>query len=122
VDDEALIRDLLDRVLGELGYKVLVAHDGEQGLEIFRHQHQAIHCVLLDMVLPDMDGAEVYAAMRQLNPAVRVILCTGYSLEGPAEEMLEQGVAALLRKPFQVEQLSTILRSVLDNPLPAKPS
>ncbi len=119
VDDEAIIRDLLSRVLEDLGYPVILARDGEEALEIFHTQHQSIDCVLLDMVLPNIDGAEVYAAMRELDPDVRVILCTGYSLKGPIEEMLQKGVAGVLRKPFQIEELSAVLRSVLDRPLSA---
>jgi len=121
VDDEAIIRNLLNHVLGDLGYTVLLAGDGEAALEIFRKQPRAIHCVILDMVLPNMDGAEVYAAMRELDSGVRVILCTGYSLRGTVEEMLKAGVAGVLRKPFQIEELSAVLRSVLDKPVPATP-
>jgi two-component system cell cycle sensor histidine kinase/response regulator CckA len=119
VDDEAIIRDLLQRLLDELGYRVILACDGEQALDIFRRRADSIDCVLLDMVLPTMDGAEVYAAMRELRPDVRVILCTGYALKDPIDDMLRQGVAGVLRKPFQVEELSGALRSVLDRPLPA---
>ena len=121
VDDEAMIRDLLNHVLEDLGYKVILARDGEEGLKIFREQRRAIDCVVLDMVLPNMDGAEVYAAMRDLQPDVRVILCTGYSLKGPIEDMLKEGIAGVLRKPFQVEELSAALRSALDKPSPAPP-
>jgi len=52
--------------------------------------------------------------MRQLKPGIQVILCTGYSLQGPLDEMLRQGVAGVLRKPFQIEELSAALRAVLD--------
>jgi PAS domain S-box-containing protein len=119
VEDEAIIRELLQNALENVGYKVILASDGEQALKTFRAQRESIDCVLLDMVLPNMDGAEVYAAMRELDPDVRVILCTGYSLRGPIEEMLRQGVAAVLRKPFQIEELGSVLRAVLDKPLPA---
>jgi len=114
VEDEAIIRDLLDRVLTDLGYKVIVANNGEAALELFSAQQRAIDCVLLDMVLPNMNGAEVFDALRTLDPSVRVILCTGFSVKGPIEHMLKQGLAGVLRKPFQIEELSAVLRSVLD--------
>jgi len=121
VDDEAIIRDLLERVLEELGYRVILAPDGERALKIFRSQAKTIDCVLLDMVLPGMDGAEVFGEMRELKPDVHVILCTGYALKGTVDEMLREGVAGVLRKPFQIEELSGVLRSVLDTPVSAKP-
>jgi two-component system cell cycle sensor histidine kinase/response regulator CckA len=119
VDDEAIIRDLLERILDELGYHVILAPDGERAIEIFRTQAETIDCVLLDMVLPGMDGAEVFGAMRQLKPDASVILCTGYALKGTVDEMLREGVAGVLRKPFQIEELSSALRNALDKPASA---
>jgi len=121
VDDEAIIRDLLERILEELGYHVILAPDGERAIEIFRSQAETIDCVLLDMVLPGMDGGEVLGVMRELKPDVRVILCTGYALKGTVDEMLREGVVGVLRKPFQIEELSSALRTALDSPVSAKP-
>ena len=121
VDDEAIIRDLLSRILEELGYRAIIVSTGEEAIEVFRARHGEIDCVILDMVLPNMNGDEVFAEMRQIRPDVRVILCTGYSIKPAIEEMVKQGVAGVIRKPFQIEELSASIRSVLDRS-PSAPS
>ncbi|MBN1918167.1 MAG: response regulator [Verrucomicrobia bacterium] len=114
VDDEAIIRDLLGRILEELGYRAIITATGEEAIEAFRARHGEIDCVILDMVLPDLNGDEVFSEMRRIQPDARVVLCTGYSIKPAIEEMVRQGVAGVIRKPFQIEELSATIRSALD--------
>ncbi len=70
--------------------------------------------VLLDMVMPAMGGGEAYDRIKEINPKVKVLLSSGYSIDGQAEEILEHGCNAFIQKPFNLEQLSQIIREILD--------
>ena len=106
IDDEDLIRDVVARMLDDLGYAALTASDGAAGLEIV--ERQAIDAVLVDLTMPRMSGAEVIAALRQRRPALPVILCTGFDRDrrGPVE------ADAYLPKPFRIEALEQTLATI----------
>ncbi len=113
VDDEALVRDVTKEMLESLGYRVLAAGDGEGALSLYRAEGGRIDLVILDMIMPGMGGGEVYDALRSLNPGVRVILSSGYSLDGQARDIMERGIREFLQKPFRLEDLTRKIRSVL---------
>lgn len=113
VDDEALVRDVTKEMLESLGYQVLAAGDGEEALSLYRAEGGRIDLVILDMIMPGMGGGEVYDALRSLDPGVRVILSSGYSLDGQAREIMGLGIREFLQKPFRFEDLSGKIRSVL---------
>jgi len=114
VDDEELMRDLLDDMLSELEYKVLTAHDGPSAIKIYKELHNDIDLIILDMVMPKMKGIDVFRWLKKTDPNVKVILSSGYSRAGEAREILEEGVLDFIQKPFKQEDLSRIIRSVLD--------
>jgi CheY-like chemotaxis protein len=70
--------------------------------------------VLLDMVMPDMGGGETYDRMKEINPDIKVLLSSGYSIDGQAKEILERGCNSFIRKPFNMKQLSRVIRKILD--------
>jgi PAS domain S-box-containing protein len=113
VDDEDITIDVGQELLGALGYKVLAAHDGNNALAIYR-QHQArIDMVVLDMVMPGMGGGQTYDELKKLNPDIKVLLASGYSISGEAARILDRGCNAFIQKPFNMKQLSEKIREVL---------
>lgn len=114
VDDEPLMRIVGESLLSELGYNVILAADGEQAVEVFRNRHKDILIVLLDMIMPRMDGKEAYRIMRHIAPDVRVILSSGFSRDNDLEEMRREGVCAFIEKPYQIDTLTKALDAVMD--------
>lgn len=114
VDDEPDVLKLCGEVLEEAGYKVLAAGGGKEAVEIYRSKSREIMLVILDMVMPEMDGGDVYHALRDINPDVRVLLASGYSKDGRAGELMEQGVRGFVQKPFRIIEVHKEVRQVLD--------
>ncbi|HEY1956369.1 MAG TPA: ATP-binding protein [Polyangiaceae bacterium] len=108
VDDERAVRDGAAAVLRGLGYRVICAEDGASAIELFRDRPD-IDAVLLDMVMPHMDGRSTYLALRDLRPDVRVVLTTGFALNEEAQRILDLGVREFIAKPFSVEALSHVI-------------
>ena len=114
VDDESVIVDVGRRMIESLGYEVLPAANGEEALRIFKRNHSRIDLVILDMVMPYLNGGEVFDQMKSIDPAVRVLLASGYSLNGQAEAILERGCNGFIQKPFNTVELSHKIRDILD--------
>jgi len=114
VDDEAMVLDVGAKMLKKLGYTVLEAQGGREAVEICKGNKDEINLVILDMIMPDMGGGETYDRMKELNPKVRVLLSSGYSIEGQAKEILERGCDAFIQKPFKMQELSGRIREILD--------
>jgi signal transduction histidine kinase/ActR/RegA family two-component response regulator len=113
VDDEAVVLNVGKRMLEALGYRVLVAEDGPQALEKFQRSGDTIDLVVLDMVMPNMNGGEVFDRIRSIDSEMKVLLASGYSLSGEAEEIMQRGCNGFIQKPFDAAQLSRKIRSVL---------
>ena len=114
VDDEDITMDVGEELLEELGYKVLTARNGADALAIYRRHQGRIDMVILDMVMPGMGGGQTYDALKKINPEVKVLLASGYSISGEASRILERGCNAFIQKPFNIKQLSEKIRRVLD--------
>jgi two-component system, cell cycle sensor histidine kinase and response regulator CckA len=114
IDDEEIIVDVVGKALNLSGYKVLAARNGEEGLRIFQNSQEQISLVLLDMVMPGMSGEKVFARLKTLNPDVKVILSSGYSLDEETSGILARGCKAFIQKPFGILDLSQKIREVLD--------
>ncbi|PYV08696.1 MAG: hypothetical protein DMG23_12910 [Acidobacteria bacterium] len=110
VDDEPMVLAFAERGLEKLGYRVLTAETGRRACEIYASRAQDIDCVLLDMVMPEISGFETYRKLREINPQVKVILSSGYSVEGVARNALEMGAADFIGKPYTLETLSRVLK------------
>ncbi|MEE8395438.1 MAG: response regulator, partial [bacterium] len=113
VDDEEDLLTGSRRALEGLGYDALVASSGAKALEIYRQNMGRVDLVILDMIMPEMGGGEVFDKLRKLNPSVRVLLSSGYSLDGQAQEIMERGCDAFIQKPFDMETLSRKINEVL---------
>jgi len=114
VDDEDMIIDVGREILEEMGYKVFLARSGKEAIETYEKNKQEIDMVILDMIMPDMGGGETYDRMKEVNPHVKVLLSSGYSIEGQASDILARGCNGFIQKPFSVKQLSHTIRRVLD--------
>ncbi len=122
VDDEDMLIDVGRKMLSALGYKVLVARNGKEAIEIIKGKEphtpgaksSALDLVILDMIMPDMGGGETYDRIKEINPDIKVLLSSGYSINGQAAEILERGCDAFIQKPFDMKQLSQRIREILD--------
>ncbi len=114
VDDEDMIIDVGGDMLRAIGYKVLVAGSGKEAVDAYRKLKDNIDLVIVDMIMPHMDGGKVYDRMKEINPDVRVILSSGYSVESQAKEILKRGCNAFIQKPFNMKKLSGKIRKILD--------
>jgi len=103
-----------EEILKTLGYKVLIARGGREAIELYKENRDKIDMVLLDMVMPEMGGGEAYDLMKEINPDVKALLSSGYSINGQATEILERGCDGFIQKPFNMRQLSRSIRDVLD--------
>jgi len=115
VDDEEIIIDVGKDMLTAIGYKVLLARSGKEAIDAYRENSDKIDMVILDMIMPDMGGGSVYDMLKEINPDIKVLLSSGYSIEGQATEILDRGCDGFIQKPFSVSQLSKGIRKILDN-------
>ncbi|HET6488545.1 MAG TPA: PAS domain S-box protein [Syntrophales bacterium] len=116
VDDEDIVLDVGVEVLKTLGYRVLAARSGPDAIEIYRHKSGEIDMVILDMIMPEMGGGRVFDAMKGIDPSVKVLLASGYSLNGQASHILSRGCGGFIQKPFSIIDLSKKIREILGKP------
>ncbi|HDQ41160.1 MAG TPA: PAS domain S-box protein [Desulfonatronum sp.] len=114
VDDEQEIRELTQEALESLGYTVKNAANGEQALEIYRQQGKGVDLILLDLNMPGMGGCKCLQELLQLDPAVKVLIASGYLSNGPGKDALAFGAKGFIGKPYQLKKLETMVRQVLD--------
>jgi PAS domain S-box-containing protein len=113
VDDEAQVLKVCARLLEKLGYEVLTAPGGRQAIELVRQHGAKISLVLLDMTMPEMSGRQTYDTLQKLKPGIKVLLSSGYSIEGEAQALLDGGCNGFIQKPFDVVALSAKVLGIL---------
>ena len=113
-DDEENVLEVSQGFLEAMGYRVFIARDGNEAIEIYKKNRDDIDIVLLDIVMPNMGGGKAYDRMKEINPDIRVLLLSGYSIDGEAREILERGCNGFIQKPFNIKELSAKLREILD--------
>jgi PAS domain S-box-containing protein len=114
VDDEDMIIDVGQEMLKALGHGVFTARSGREAIEVYEANKDKIDIVILDMIMPEMGGGEVFDRMKEINPNIKVLLSTGYSIDGQAKEILARGCLGFMQKPFSLRDLSQKLREILD--------
>ena len=102
VDDEALVRNIAHQMLQILGFEVLTASDGDEGVELFRQHFDEINLVVLDLSMPRMGGEEAFQEIRRIRPDARVLLASGYEARTAMERFEGQGLAGFIQKPYQL--------------------
>lgn len=116
VDDEETVILVSKDMLEVLGYSVLTAASGQDGIDLYEKNQDKIDLVMLDLIMPDMGGEQTFARLRGIKPTVSVMLTSGYSLDGRATKMLQQGCKGFLHKPFTINVLSQKLQELLGPP------
>ena len=107
VDDEQVIADVTSKLIANLGYNVIVARSGMEAINIYKEKRSRIDLIILDIVMPGMSGRETFEALSKINPEIKVILSSGYTLDENAQKLLKQGCCAFIQKPFTIHELST---------------
>jgi PAS domain S-box-containing protein len=115
VDDEPMVLEVGRNMLEFLGYRVFATRSGGEAVDIYRKE-AAIDLVVLDMIMPGMSGAETFKQLKAVDPQVRVLLSSGYSIDGQAADILDQGCRGFIQKPFSANELSRKVREILDSP------
>ncbi len=113
VDDEERILTVGREICKALGYKVITADSGKKALDIYKREKDKINLVILDMIMPNMNGLETFLKLKKINPEIKVLLSTGYSIDEKAQKMLKQGCKGFILKPYSVIDFSHKLREVL---------
>ena len=104
----------MEKALLLTGYKVLAARGGEEAIEVFKKNQDRIDLVILDMIMPGMGGGKVFDSLRAIHPGVKVILSSGYSIDGEASQIMARGCNGFIQKPFGTKELSQKIRDVTD--------
>ena len=123
VDDQEMVRTLVADLLTDLNYEVITAKDGQDAVDLYgqlmqqareqEHQEHPVDLVILDMVLPRIDGRETFDRLREINPDVRVIVSSGYDVDERVKDVLDRGAADFIQKPYHIEALLNMVRKVL---------
>lgn len=113
VDDETVMRITTKSLLQEFGYKVHTAQNGLEGLNLFRRDPDAYDLVILDMIMPQMNGTDCFTAMREIRPDLPVLLASGFAHEDDLQEIKRNGLAGFIRKPFRGIELNTSVHNAL---------
>jgi two-component system cell cycle sensor histidine kinase/response regulator CckA len=116
VDDEEMLLNVEKHLLEKLGYRVLTAGSGKDAIEIYKQNINKIRMVIMDMIMPQMSGGETFDNLKTINPHVKVLLSSGYSIDGQTQEILQRGFYGFIQKPFSLAELSKKLMEVLTKP------
>ncbi|MBW1743007.1 MAG: PAS domain S-box protein [Deltaproteobacteria bacterium] len=115
VDDENMVLGVGKEMLERIGYSVMLATNGMEAVQVYRKHKDEIDLIILDMIMPEMGGGETYDQIKEDSPKVKVLLASGYSINGEATEILKRGCNGFIQKPFNMKELSGRIREVLDN-------
>jgi two-component system, cell cycle sensor histidine kinase and response regulator CckA len=113
VDDEKMILEVSREMLEYLGYRVYAAGSGQEALAVYMEKRNEIDLVILDMIMPGISGGETFDRIREINSEIRVLLSSGYSINGEAKTIMDRGCNGFIQKPFQLEKLSQKVRDMI---------
>jgi PAS domain S-box-containing protein len=114
VDDEKIVLEANREMLESMGYRVYAVGSGQEAIALFMGKRNEIDLVILDMIMPGISGGETFDRLREINPEIKVLLSSGYSLNGEAQTIMDRGCKGFIQKPFQIEKLSQKVREMLD--------
>ncbi len=115
VDDEEMVLEVGEEMLKQIGYKVVTAEHGEKAIDVVKKQKNGIALVILDMIMPGMGGGETYDHLKEIDGDIKVLLSSGYSIDGEAREILDRGCNGFIQKPFDLKTLSRVVQETLGN-------
>jgi two-component system cell cycle sensor histidine kinase/response regulator CckA len=114
VDDEQMVLEVTRELLESLGYKVYAAASGQEAIAVYMEKRNDIDLVILDMIMPGISGGETFDRLREINSNAKVLLSSGYSINGEAQTIMDRGCNGFLQKPFHLEKLARKAREILD--------
>ena len=114
VEDDDEIRELGAGLLNEFGYEVITANNGREALEIYQRDDQSISLIILDLIMPVMDGRQCLAGILRIDSNAKVVIASGYSEGGPVHGVMSAGAKGFIQKPYNLGQLLTTVREILD--------
>jgi PAS domain S-box-containing protein len=113
IDDQATVRDVCGAMLATLGYNVSTASDGREGVEYYRRFGTEVDLVIIDMIMPVLGGRDCFREIKAMNPGVRAILSTGFSMDGTVQEIMDEGIIGFIQKPYRLEELSAAVSKAI---------
>jgi two-component system cell cycle sensor histidine kinase/response regulator CckA len=109
-----MIIDVGRKMLEKLGFEVLIARNGKEAMEVYEKTRDRIKLVILDMIMPGMAGGETYDKLKENNPDIKILLSSGYSINGRATEILDRGCNGFIQKPFDMRKLSHSISKIIE--------
>ena len=113
VDDEEMVRSIATQMLEKLGYNVVAVSSGTEAIECFESDPESIDLVILDMIMPGMNGSRVFDELKKLDSETKFVLSSGYSRDSQANEIMNRGCDAFIQKPFRLQELSQLIESLV---------
>ncbi len=113
-DDEKLVRNISEFMLRKSGADVITACDGEEAVNIYKKNKDKIDLVILDMVMPNKNGKDTFYELKKINPELKVIICSGFSMNVEVSELLADGAACFVQKPFTKDDLIAAIKTAID--------
>lgn len=114
VDDVELLREMMRETLNIVGYEAYECNDGDEAVEWYGRNYNKCDLIILDISMPNLSGRECFAALKKINPLVKVIITSGYSIDKEMHDTLKNGAVAFMKKPFDSDELIAIIRKNLD--------
>jgi PAS domain S-box-containing protein len=114
IDDESIILEVAEQMVERLGYEVMTATDGDSAIEILASNAERVDLIILDMIMPGKGGEETFKALKDIRPEVKILLSSGYSIEGKAKQIMAQGCDGFIQKPFDLTELSHKIDKILN--------
>lgn len=115
VDDDKVSRNLGEEILSDKGYKIVLAGTGFKAIEIYRKQKDDIALVILDMIMPGIDGRETCKRLKQINPSLKILISSGFSDETKKDNEFRSWIQGFIQKPYNINELSKKVRRILDS-------
>jgi len=113
IDDEEVIRDLLMDVIEEAGHEPVCAENGNVGLNLYKNNPAEFGLVILDIILPGMDGKEVFYKIKEINSEAKIMIISGFSKSEVMDELFISGIAGYIAKPFSIPELNDMMKKLL---------
>jgi CheY-like chemotaxis protein len=114
IDDEEMVINISEMMLKKLGYKVLKAHSGFEGLELFEENKSKIDLIISDLEMPEMNGKEVMDKLREINPQIKVMLSSGALTDTDEQDIMNKGFNGFLKKPYNLNTLCEKMAEILN--------
>lgn len=114
VDDEIMITEILAKIISRINFRTHVCRNGIEAMEYYREYADEIALVILDMIMPEMNGRDTFYGIRKIDPKANVLLISGYASEEDAQDLIAQGAIEFIEKPFRSEELISAIEKILN--------